>query len=65
MGKFKNKFAVAKARKNMEVQRSCCGCACKGAGRASESFFGKEEQRRERAFRHKAETSDSKLATTQ
>ena len=50
-------------RKKMVVKRSRCS-ACKDAGGANESFFGEEEQRRERAFRHKAETSVSKLATT-
>ena len=52
------------SRKKMVVQWSCRGRACKDAGEANESFFGEEEQQRERAFRHKAETSDSKLATT-
>ncbi len=51
-------------RKKMVVQWSCRGRVCKDAGGANESFFGEEEQQRERAFRHKAETSDSKLATT-
>ena len=51
-------------RKKMVAQRSRRVCACKNAGGANESFFGEEEQRRERAFRRQVETSDSKLATT-
>lgn len=51
-------------RKKMVVKWSRCSRACKDAGGANKSFFGEEEQRRERAFRHKAETSVSKLATT-
>lgn len=53
------------SRKKMVVQRRRCGCACKAADGANESFFGKEEQWRKRAFRRKAKTSASKLATTQ
>lgn len=51
-------------RKKMVVKRSRCSRACNDAGGANESFLGEEEQRRERVFRHKAETSVSKLATT-
>ena len=64
MEKCKVMLPAALSRKKMVVQRRRCGRACKDAAGANGSFFGKEEQRRERAFRRMAETSDSKLATT-
>ena len=65
MGKRKRGIYAGINRKKMVVQRRRCGHACKAAAGANVSFFGKEEQRRERAFRRKVEMSDSKLATTQ
>ncbi len=59
-----NPYFAPIIRKKMVVQRRRCGRACKTAAGANESFFGKEEQRNERAFHRKVETSDMKLVTT-
>ncbi len=64
MENCKDKLPAALSRKKMVVQQRRCIRACKDAAGANESFFGKEEQRRELAFCHMAETSDSKLAAT-
>lgn len=45
---------------------ACTQCAgsIMGSPKSCKTFWGEKEQRNERAFRHKAETSDMQLATT-